>query len=275
VAQLVGLGAHHLTFGDPDFLNGPQHARRVVAAVHGAFPELTFDITAKVSHVLAHRELWPELAAAGCVFVVSAYESASDAVLVRLDKGHTVADEIEATAVLRRSGIEPRPSLLPFTPWTTVAELADLVELVERCDLVGNVDPVQWSIRLLVPPGSLLLDTGALDGLLGAYDPEHLGWEWKAPDPRLDALQRELSGVAHQAGSEGWGPERSHEAVRHSIGSVLGVDALRARREPDPELHSPLSPSERPRLTEAWFCCAEPTAEQRQGAIAAMAGMRA
>ncbi|MHB8682648.1 MAG: cobalamin-dependent protein, partial [Acidimicrobiales bacterium] len=46
VAQLVGLGARHVTFGDPDFLNGPHHARRVVTAVYDAFPELTFDVTA-------------------------------------------------------------------------------------------------------------------------------------------------------------------------------------------------------------------------------------
>jgi hypothetical protein len=269
VAQLVELGARHLTFGDPDFLNGPHHARRVVAAVHGAFPDLSFDVTAKVSHVLAHRHIWPELAAAGCVFVVCAYESASEAVLRRLDKGHTVADEIEATAVLRGVGIEPRPSLLPFTPWTTAADVAELVELVERCDLVGNVDPVQWSIRLLVPPGSLLLDSGDLDGMLGSYDSEHLGWEWRAADPRLDALQPALGGLAQRAGDEGWAPERAHEALRDCVGDHLGAGVLRSRRQADPGLRSALPPSARPRLTEAWFCCAEPTAEQRRGALAA------
>ena len=272
VAQLVEAGARHLTFGDPDFLNGPHHARRVVAAVHDAYPELTFDVTAKVSHVLAHRSLWPELAVAGCVFVVSAFESASDVVLRNLDKGHTVDDEVEATRVLRRCGIEPRPSLLPFTPWTTAADLADLVELVEACDLVGNVDPVQWSIRLLVPPGSLLLDGGVLDGLLGAYDTEHLGWAWTAPDPRFDTLQAALAGIARQAGSESWTPERAHEAVRGAMDAILGDGVLRPRRPPDADLRSPLSPTQRPRLTEAWFCCAEPTDEQRRGTLAAMAG---
>jgi radical SAM superfamily enzyme YgiQ (UPF0313 family) len=272
VGQLVEAGARHLTFGDPDFLNGPHHARRVVAAVHDAYPELTFDITAKVSHVLAHRGLWPELAAAGCVFVVSAYESASEVVLRHLDKGHTVADEVEATRLLRRSGIEPRPSLLPFTPWTTATDLADLVELVEACDLVGNVDPVQWSIRLLVPPGSLLLDGGALDGLLGAYDAEHLGWRWKAPDPRFDMLHGALAETAQQAGAEGWGPERAHEAVRSCIETHLGDGVLRPWRPADADLRSSLAPVDRPRLTEAWFCCAEPTAQQRRGALAVAAG---
>jgi len=100
VAQLVEAGARHITFGDPDFLNGPHHARRVVEAVHGSFPGLTFDLTVKVEHVLGRRDLWPSFAAAGVVFVVSAFESASDEILARLAKGHTVAEEVEAVGLL-------------------------------------------------------------------------------------------------------------------------------------------------------------------------------
>ena len=57
------------------------------------------------------------------------------------------------------------------------------------------MDPVQYAIRLLVPPGSLLLTSGALDGLLDAYDDEHLGWSWHAPDPRLDVLQERIAAL--------------------------------------------------------------------------------
>ncbi|MDE3086614.1 MAG: radical SAM protein [Acidobacteriota bacterium] len=260
VAQLVGMGARHLTYGDPDFLNGPHHARRVVQAVHGAFPELTFDVTAKVTHVLAHGELWPELAAAGCLFVVSAFESATDSVLDRLDKGHRAADEAEAVRLLRGAGIEPRPSLLPFTPWTSPADVWDLLGLLERCDLVGNVDPVHYSIRLLVPPGSLLLDGGHLEGRLGVYDPELLGWQWRSSDPRLDVLQQGLALLAEEAGAGQWGAAAVHEAVRAATGEVLGD--TRPVVATDPDLRSPLPPDARPRLSEPWFCCAEPTTGQ-------------
>lgn len=262
VEQLVALGARHLTFGDPDFLNGPHHARRVLAAVHEAFPELSFDVTVKVSHVLAHRRIWPELAAAGCLFVVSAFESASDAILAKLDKGHTVADEIEAVAVLRAAGIEPRPSLLPFTPWSTAEDVAGLVDLVERCDLVGNVDPVQYSIRLLIPPGSLLFDGHELQGRLGPYDVERLGWAWAAADPRLDDLQKRLAALAEQAAAQGWPALQTHGEVRHTLSEVLGADVAAwggAAGDVAPELRSALAPDDRPRLTEPWFCCAEPT----------------
>src|SRR5207302_8499727 len=88
VAQLVAMGARHITFGDPDFLNAPQHSLRVVREVHERFSDLTFDCTTKVEHVLRHADVWPELAAAGCLFVVSALEILNDEILRRLDKGH-------------------------------------------------------------------------------------------------------------------------------------------------------------------------------------------
>ena len=57
----VDAGAAHITFGDPDFLNGPTHALRIVQAVHEAFPNLTFDCTTKIEHLLKHRSILPEL----------------------------------------------------------------------------------------------------------------------------------------------------------------------------------------------------------------------
>jgi radical SAM superfamily enzyme YgiQ (UPF0313 family) len=265
VAQLVELGARHITFGDPDFLNGPHHAVRVVGAVHSAFPDLTFDITTKVEHVLRHRDLWPALARSGLIFAVSAFESASDHVLAMLDKGHTVADEIEAVAVMRASGIEPRPSLMPFTPWTTAAHVRDLLDLTSYCDLIGNIDPVHFAIRLLVPPGSLLMSSGALDGLLGPYDTAGLSWTWESPDPRLDQVQRDISAVAVEAAADEWLATQAYEAVRATAEAALSTGGVGYGPPPpvtDTRLISAWAPDDRPRLTEAWFCCAEPTDAQ-------------
>src|SRR5204863_6540439 len=52
VEQLVAMGARHITFGDPDFLNGRRHSLSVVRAMHERFPQLTFDCTTKVEHIL-------------------------------------------------------------------------------------------------------------------------------------------------------------------------------------------------------------------------------
>ncbi len=39
VAAQVAAGARHVTFGDPDFFNGPTHAMRIVSALHEAHPD--------------------------------------------------------------------------------------------------------------------------------------------------------------------------------------------------------------------------------------------
>src|SRR4030095_13316923 len=71
----VRSGAEHVTFGDPDFFNGPTHAMRIVDALHRAHPRLSYDVTIKVEHLLRHRDLLPRLAETGCLFVTSAVES--------------------------------------------------------------------------------------------------------------------------------------------------------------------------------------------------------
>ena len=101
VDQLVAAGATHLTFSDPDFLNGPKHSMAIVRAIHERYPHVTFDVTTKVEMILRHRRLLADLATFGCLFVVSAVESLSDTVLDHLDKGHTRDDVHEALALLR------------------------------------------------------------------------------------------------------------------------------------------------------------------------------
>src|SRR5688572_30571490 len=78
VRQQVAAGATHVSFGDPDFLNGPGHALAVARALHAEFPAVTFDFTAKIEHLLRQRHRLPELAELGCLFVVSAAESLDD-----------------------------------------------------------------------------------------------------------------------------------------------------------------------------------------------------
>ena len=228
IEQLVALGARHITFGDPDFLNGRKHSLAIARAMHERFPELTFDCTTKVEHVLEFAHLWPELAAYGCLFVVTAVELLNDEILARLDKGHSARQAADAVALLREHGIEPRPSLMPFTPWSTREDVADVVRFVERHDLVGNVDPVQFSIRLLVPEGSLTLELD--DWERGEYDAEALSWRWTS---ELDGLQRELAAVAERGGGFA-------EIRAALLGEAGQVDAG--------------STEGRPRLTEPWFC---------------------
>jgi hypothetical protein len=159
-----------------------------------------------------------------------AVEILNDEILARLDKGHSARDAADAVALLREHGIEPRPSLMPFTPWTTHEDVADVIRFVEDNDLVGNVDPVQLSIRLLVPEGSLILDIPDFDH--DGYDPDALSYRWTS---ELDSLQARLAAIAEQGGDGAYARIREAvlgEPAQIAAGSVEG----------------------RPRLTEPWFC---------------------
>src|SRR5262245_23514548 len=203
VAQQVAAGARHVTYGDPDFLNGVHHSLRVARAVDDAFPDLTFDCTVKVEHILRHPDVWPELAALGCRFVISAFESTNDAILDRFAKGHTADDEAAAVALLRAHGIEIRPTWVPFTPWTTRDDFHSLLRFVAEHDLVANVDPVQYTIRLLIPRDSLLLDLPEVSSRVGAYDADRGAYPWSADDPALDDLQLRLATLVEQRLGDG------------------------------------------------------------------------
>ncbi|MFY9553702.1 MAG: CUAEP/CCAEP-tail radical SAM protein, partial [Blastocatellia bacterium] len=195
IRRLVASGARHITFGDPDFLNGPRHSARITHALHDEFPDLTFDFTAKVEHIIKHRDLIPEFAGAGCIFVVSAVESLSDSVLAHLDKGHTRDDILEALSILGGAGITMRPTFVSFTPWGTIDDFIDMLEFVEANKLIEQVDPVQYSVRLLVPPGSLLLSQPDISLWLGPLVQESFSYKWIHPDRRMDELHSDVSAI--------------------------------------------------------------------------------
>ena len=250
VRRQAAAGARHITFADPDFLNGPTHALRIVEALHAELPDLTFDFTAKVEHLLRHRGLLPRFARAGCAFIVTAVESLSDEVLRKLDKGHSRADVMGALDAVRGAGMTLRPSFVPFTPWTTLGDYIELVDWLEAADLVPCVEPVQLAIRLLVPPGSGLLESGDLTPYLRGLDAAAFTWRWEHPDPRMERLHAQVSDIVHRASHAGTPAAEVHAAVRRAAREARG-DAVRP-----PEAAATLSERRPvpPRLTEPWFC---------------------
>lgn len=249
IRQQVAAGATHITFGDPDFLNGPTHALRLARELHAEMPAVTFDFTAKVEHLIAHRDLLKELVACGAIFVVSAAESLSDAVLANLDKGHTRRDIALALQASRDAGLAFRPTWVAFTPWTTAADYQEMLEFIGGEALIDHVDPVQYALRLLVPPGSLLVDLPAMQPHLGALDQPTFSYRWTHPDPRMDALQQAVMSHVTSAAESGEDPAATFEHVRRLASEISGLAPLVASAaglaadRPRP-----------PRLTEPWFC---------------------
>ncbi len=191
----VAAGARHVTFGDPDFLNGPRHALRIVEALHAEHPGVSYDVTIKVEHLLRHGDLLPRLAGTGCAFVTSAVESVDDRVLALLDKGHTRADFLQAVTLTERAGLTLVPTFVAFHPWLTLEGYCDLLDTVEQLNLIDHVAPIQFAIRLLVPEGSRLLELEAMRRHIQGFDPATLSYRWVHPDPRVDALHGEVSAI--------------------------------------------------------------------------------
>jgi len=247
IRQQVGASAEHITFGDPDFFNGPTHAMRIVDALHQEFPNLTYDATIKIEHLLKHRELLPRLGETGCLFVTSAVESIDDAVLAKLDKGHTRADFIEVAREFRSVGLTLAPTFIPFTPWTTREQYREMLALLVELDLVEHVAPVQLALRLLIPRGSRLLELADIQAVLREFDEPALLYRWRHPDPALDALAEQALRIA-----------ASHGSRREVFGYLWNlVNDQPLPENPDLPPRAPI-----PYLDEPWFCCAEPTEEQ-------------
>jgi hypothetical protein len=247
IAAQVAAGAGHITFGDPDFFNGPTHAMHIVDALHAAHPRVSFDVTIKVEHLLQHSDLLPRLAASGCAFVTSAVESLDDRVLAFLDKGHTRADFFRSVDLCRAARLTLVPTFVAFHPWLTVEDYCDLLETIAGLDLVDHIAPIQLAIRLLVPDGSRLLELPEFRTHLGAFDPATLSYPWVHADPRVDALHLRVTALV--------GTRLTAER-RTVFDEIRALACERAgRRQPEPLARGS---SAVPYLNEPWYCCAEP-----------------
>jgi radical SAM superfamily enzyme YgiQ (UPF0313 family) len=245
----IGQGARHITFGDPDFFNGPTHALRITRALHAEYPQVTFDATIKIEHLLKHRDLLPELHDLGCAFIVSAVESINDDVLNQLDKGHTAADVATAFDVMAEVGIPLRPSLMPFSPWETLDSYIALLNFFEERRLIEHVDPVHFSIRLLIPPGSALLDSVEDKAWLGESDPAAYSYSWQHPDGRMDVLQREVAALVEQAQLNQADPIETFFHIKGLALAANGQEMYVSFGVKDYGTKKIL-----PHLTESWFC---------------------
>jgi radical SAM superfamily enzyme YgiQ (UPF0313 family) len=254
IRKQVKEGAQHISFGDPDFFNGPGHALKIVDALHQEFPGLTYDATIKIEHIVKYRQHMKTLKETGCLFILSAVEAMDDNILGLLDKGHTRDDFINALACLRDIEIDLAPTFVAFTPWTTLDVYLELLRYIVDLQLIESVAPVQLSIRLLIPAGSYILGIDKLEGVVGDFDAGILGHPWNNPDPQVDVLQEKVQTWVMAGEAEG--------LSRPDIFRGVWKIAHEAANQPVPELDLACAGKAIPRLSENWYCCAEPTCEQ-------------
>jgi radical SAM superfamily enzyme YgiQ (UPF0313 family) len=243
IRRQVAAGAGHITFGDPDFFNGPGHAMTIVEALHREWPQLTYDVTIKVEHLLQHRHLLPALQETGCLFVTSAVESLDDAVLETLAKGHTRAGFEEALREMRAAGLPLAPTFIPFTPWTTLESYRQFLRALVDLELADQVAPVQLAIRLLLPEGSLLLQLPEVRAMIEPFDTRGLCYRWQNADSRLDALIASIQETIKRA-------ERHRKSRWETFRMIW--DLAQAGEFP---VDAPMvSRATIPYLTEPWYC---------------------
>ena len=256
IRRQVEAGAEHVTFGDPDFFNGPAHALAIVEAVHREFPQLSYDVTIKIEHLLQHRDAVRTLRDTGCLFATSAVESVDDAILARLAKGHTRADFLAVVAAFRELGLILQPTFVPFTPWTTLAGYRELLALIAELELAENVAPIQLGMRLLIPAGSRLLELGEVRTVVGEFDASGLAYPWKHSDPRMDILSQRVQQLANDG-------HRLKRSRTETFGRIWRAAQELSGENAIPEiLPAKSTASKVPHFAEPWYCCAEPTSDQ-------------
>lgn len=254
IANQVAAGARHITFGDPDFFNGPGHAIAVVEELHRRFPLLTYDVTIKVQHLVQHENLLPALRDTGCLFVTSAVEALDPVILDKFDKHHTREDFIRVARTFRNLGLHLNPTFVTFTPWTSLESYADLLTVLLDLDLVSNVAPIQYAIRLLITANSRLLELPETREVIGEFDQKALAYPWRHPDPQVDLLHQTVLELVGRADDPTHGLSRcevfqevwrlTEEALGDSEAHLLR--SLRNRPLPPPQAV--------PYLTEPWYC---------------------
>ncbi|HXZ11391.1 MAG TPA: CUAEP/CCAEP-tail radical SAM protein [Candidatus Sulfotelmatobacter sp.] len=252
IRRQVAAGAEHITFGDPDFFNGTGHAIPLVEALHSEFPRGTYDVTIKIEHLLKHQEFLPTLRDTGCLFVTSAVESVDDVALMKLEKGHTRADFLEVAAIFDELGMVLQPTFVPFTPWTSLESYCHLLEVLRENELVENVAPIQFAIRLLIPAGSRLLELADIRALIGPFDEAALVFPWQHPEPRVDRLCEEVQGIVH-AGEKS---KRSRAEIFSRLESAARAAARGSGASREAKLALPLLAARAaiPYLNEPWYC---------------------
>jgi len=244
IAAQVQAGAQHITFGDPDFFNGPRHAIAIVEALARQHPGVSYDVTIKVEHLRRHRDLLPRLRATGCAFVTTAVESFDEGVLARLEKGHTPADFEAVVRDCAAIGLTLSPTFVAFTPWTTIDGYRSMLNTIDRLGLVPAVAPIQYAIRLLIPEGSRMLELADVRARVSHFDRESLVHVWRHADPRVDALHRAMEALVGAR----------LNAPREEMFARVWTQAHEAADLPIPRREPMLSRASVPYLNEPWYC---------------------
>ena len=114
-------------------------------------------------------------------------------------------------------------------------------------DLVQNIDPVQFSLRLLIPPGSALLEQHANAEWLDDLDAANFTYKWSHPDVRMEQLWSQINTVVRQSQNEDIDHSKMFSVIEELAYAMIGktppFTRIVSQKRPIPA-----------GLTESWFC---------------------
>ena len=247
VSNQIESGAKHISFNDPDFFNGPKYSLKILDILVNKFPSITYDSTIKVEHILKYEKYFIELSKMNMLFVISAFETTNDFILNILQKNHSSYDIEKATEISLLNNMDIRPTWMPFTPWTEIKDLHNIISFIEKYQLRETVDPIQLTIKLLIPKNSLILTTPEIQKYIGVYDQESFSHLWSYKNPQVGELQETLFDYILQ--SYDTDEKTQYKDMATLIEEFSNVKLLSTNG---------YDYKQTPKLSESWFCCSEP-----------------
>ncbi|WP_317910613.1 arsinothricin biosynthesis radical SAM protein ArsL [Klebsiella michiganensis] len=186
VRNLVAAGMTHLTFIDADWFSTRHYGIEILTELHKQHPELTFDITTRVDHIIENESRMDQLRGLNVRIITSALEFPRESVLKIFNKQVTVADTEKAIRIMKASGIMLNPTFIMYNPWAGIQDIEYFQEWIDRVDLRNDIDPIQFETLLSLYKGSPLLLTDEIKNVSLTEHDFH--YDWMHSDPWVDEL---------------------------------------------------------------------------------------
>jgi len=186
VDQLVKQGVEHITFVDAEYINNIKFSLDIVNRIHDKYPQLTYDFTTRIDHVVENEAAISEFKNTGCIAITTSIEFPRKDILEKLDKGITSQHILKGMEILKRNEIKVHTTFVTFNPWTDLEGLMNLSFFIKDNDLEDVIDPIQYETRLHIYKGSPLLNDGTLSGL--TLHEQDFHYEWEHPDPQVEEV---------------------------------------------------------------------------------------
>ena len=189
IAELHAHGVRHVDFVDSTFNSPPGHAREVCAAIARRKLGMTLETT-NFTPAAAFPDLLDAMRHAGFTALGITAESASDAVLERLQKGFSADTVRTAAERVEKAGIRSLWIFLVGGPGETERTMEETLAFAKW--RLGRGDAVYLTVGLRIYPGTTLHTIAIDEGTVKAADPLLAPAFYFSPALKIDAVVARL-----------------------------------------------------------------------------------